>query len=197
MDRIFVTRNGAVINFDAKEPCTNLTLEDVLQSIALERRFFNQCDWTVLAHSVASGLATQHLYNGNVALIRYMYAHDFHEMFVRDVPSHIKTLDFVTMESFYQRKVLECFGLSVPHDDIAIANRIDRYMSFVEAKLFLPNSVTADLIREHIGGDIDADIVIACTAAIQQTRTIPLTTGNGDITDHCINLFEQLLYEHR
>jgi hypothetical protein len=193
---VFSMRSGNIVSLDPNVSGDRIEITDILQSIALERRFYNQTDWTVLQHSVACGVVAQSLFPGNNLLIKFVYCHDLHEAFVRDVPHHIKTPEFHKMESEIQTKLLNALNVDIPNDDMQEVHKIDRHMSFVESQMFLASDYTSDRILYAIKesyGDVNASLIVECTQATSLVANLPLIDEYHNITAQTLDIFRTAL----
>ena len=106
-------RSGHILDF-SKKNVGDLSFEDLIHSIAYEKRYSGNINWTVLQHSLVMGRAAK-LLNYNNKLVRYCYLHDVHEGIIRDVPTPFKQAigkAWYDMEHGVQYKLYDTLGQS-------------------------------------------------------------------------------------
>lgn len=111
-------------------------LSDLLETLAMERRFSNQSPLSVLDHSIITGRVMSALDQGN-DMVLYGYTHDFQEAIIRDVPSPFKALvgpSFVEAENKIQEIVLNHFGIRchLSDDQLEFFKCVDGLIAEVE-----------------------------------------------------------------
>lgn len=187
----FFMRSGGCVDF-SRDRIDFLPLEDMLHSLAYERRFFNQIDWSVLQHSIACGIAADQLYGHNVLLVKHTWIHDFTEAFLRDVPAVVKIDGYREVEYDIQQKLYAFMGIpALSSEDYEYLKQIDLHMRLVEAYHLYATSEAFDAITET-HGTVDAAVMIACCHGFQVAQQITVLE-NGEVHPDVIDLFRAVL----
>lgn len=155
---IFAFRSGNIFSYDESDVSCNVTLDDIVDSLDKETRFFNQSSFSVAQHSFA--LAK---FVANVCIdkqdgewdnmVAFALVHDFQEAVMRDVPSSMKSQEFRDKEELVRVKLLNELGLIVPY--LSEQNKLeflayDAMFAYVEAELCGFSDVYVDRIEKEV-----------------------------------------------
>jgi hypothetical protein len=198
----FFMRSGRAYDFTDGAVLQPIILVDILQSLALERRFFNQADWTVLQHSIAAGFVAEKI-GANPLLKMHCYVHDFPEAFGRDVPSFFKSDDQRTYEEILFEKICKSIGVpALSQEDHEVLAQIDGHLVVVESHegFQYPDIFQAVVEQQFVGAtpktQMNVSLLIHCTNAIRDVAGLELTDAAGNITDLTNNIFRNALSRH-
>jgi hypothetical protein len=191
----FFMRSGGCLDF-SRDRIDFLPLDDILHSLAYERRFFNQIDWSVLQHSIACGFAAEQLYGLNTLLVKHTWIHDFTEAFLRDVPAVVKIDGYKEVEYDIQNKLFAFMGIhALSSEDYTYLKTIDLHMRLVEAFHLYQSSEAFDAMvveQEHI----DPAAMIACCHGFQLAQQVKVLLDNGELNPAVTELFREVLAKY-
>lgn len=188
-------KDGTVVDFTGD--MSQLSVSNILNTLAKERRFHNQIEWTVLHHSLACCIASGLVYPRNHLLAKHCLIHDFTEAFVRDVPTPAKTPDFLQMENEMYEKI--CDQLRVPKlslEDKEELRAIDATMACLEAVYFSQSKGLVDEMLENNFEKLEFVSTAFCAHAIAEVNGYgPLTDQNGavltEINDRVVRVLNE------
>lgn len=188
-------RSGGCLDF-SRDTIDFLPLEDILYSLAHERRFFNQIDWSVLQHSIACGFACELLYGHNVLLVKHTWIHDFTEAFLRDVPAVVKLDDYRDVEHEVERKLQAFMGIpALSSEDYTYLKKIDLHMRLVEAFHLYQTNEAFEALADEQKDDIDPAVLIACCNGFDLAHKVQIFI-EGQFNPHVTELFREVLAKY-
>jgi 5'-deoxynucleotidase YfbR-like HD superfamily hydrolase len=189
----FYLRDGGVITFfDEGNLTGSLNVNNILEALNTEYRFYNQTPWSVLAHSYACHQAYTYLYGENYVGQLLMLTHDFAEAFVRDVPTVAKTQDQKHLEEEVQRQILDYFGLrQLPAslEYLPEHKNIDYHMLLPEVRHFYNPSdeIVSAITARH---EINEEVAWACERGFDESMKISdHISVVGDLFDELCTIY--------
>lgn len=193
----FYMADGTSVDFNATNGLQDLSLSAVLISLAKERRFYNQVDWTVLQHSIACGFLAEELFMGNPLLIKHAYIHDFTEAFIRDIPSFLKNKEIRDVEDSLYVKICERFNVPpLSIEDKEMLKKIDSVMGCVEAAYFFAHSEQPGEMEKYYKDDLDLETVVHATVAMSKVSQLKVSDDGESVTDDILSVFVRVLHNN-
>jgi 5'-deoxynucleotidase YfbR-like HD superfamily hydrolase len=184
-------KDGGVADFSGD---ISVTLEDILSALSTERRFANEVPWTVLQHSLSTGLTAMSI-SCSLPVVQHAYCHDFTEAFVRDVPTPVKHAigpDWYRVESLVEEKIFRALGIPLTLDAGAseLVKAIDRTMCCLEFAYYFDDPESL----EHWELRPDEALVAVCGDAFNEVRNYGEIASNGVVDKHIVEMFNDVIY---
>lgn len=189
MSKKFYMRSGVIVDFGL-DKITHVPLEDILFSLSREFRFHGQSDCSVLLHSIVCGTVASRM-GYNELLVQHAYLHDFPEAFIRDVPSMIKTKEYIELEDEIYTKLLSFMNIpKLSGDDKDILRQVDLHARLVEAYFMFDDIGLYEAILDDV--HVDPQMLMTTTVAWQDVAQVGVFTEEGEIQPQVVAVFKNI-----
>lgn len=190
MNKKFYMRSGVIVDFGLPK-IDLIPLGDILHSLAKELRFHGQSDCSVLQHSIVTGVVASCL-GCNPLLVKHAYVHDFPEAFLRDLPSMVKTKDYLELESEVYGKLLDAMNMpKLGIDDKDTLRQIDLHARLVETHFMFGDIGLYEAVSEEVA--IDSRMLIETTLAWVDIAETVIFDETGEVNPEVLEIFKQIL----